>query len=69
MIVLASSRNELYAPAPRFTHGEYQVFVDDLEARAREFSVFDLTDFYASPAFRNDGFSLDAKRRTILRQW
>ena len=43
--------------------------MDDLEARAREFSVFDLTDFYASPAFRNDGFTLDTKRKMILRQW
>jgi|AntAceMinimDraft_5_1070358.scaffolds.fasta_scaffold102935_1 hypothetical protein len=46
-----------------------KVFVDDLEARAREFSVFDLTDFYASPAFRNDGFSLDARRKIIVREW
>jgi hypothetical protein len=49
--------------------GKIEVFMDDLETRAREYKVFDLTDFYSCPSFRADGFELDPDRRVIVRRF
>jgi hypothetical protein len=46
-----------------------EVFMDELEAKAREYKVFDLTDFYASPSFRANGFEVDATRKVIIRRF
>jgi hypothetical protein len=43
--------------------------MDELEAKAREYKVFDLTDFYASPSFRANGFEVDATRKVIIRRF
>ena len=43
--------------------------MDDLETRAKEFKVFDLSDFYASAAFKADGFEVQAERRMVVRRF
>jgi len=43
--------------------------MDDLEAKAREFKVFDLTEFYGCAAFNAAGFVVDTAKRTIKKTW
>jgi len=44
-----------------------QVQLDELESKARERRIYDLTDFVRSEAFREAGYVLDQNRRCILR--
>lgn len=48
---------------------QIEVFMDDLEAKAREFKVFDLTEFYGCAAFNAAGFVVDTAKRTIKKTW
>jgi hypothetical protein len=43
-----------------------EVRVDDLQAKAHEFNVYDLTPFYASKIFAGGKFTLDRERGVIL---
>ncbi len=43
--------------------------MDDMEARAREYKVYDLSEFYACAAFRADGFEAIFDERVIRRRF
>ena len=49
---------------PKVTHVE--ILEKDLSDRAKQINVFDLSKFYDSEIFKNNGFSYDLKRKTIL---
>lgn len=49
---------------PTATHVE--VLEKDLVERAKQINVHGLSKFYESEIFKNNGFSYDAKRKTIL---
>lgn len=44
-----------------------EVFVDDLEKRARELNIFDLRPFYQSALFRHHGLRLDTDANLIVK--
>ena len=46
-----------------------EVFMHDLENKARELNVYDLQPFYRSALFRNHGLRLDDKRQLIVKQY
>mmetsp|Transcript_84923 Transcript_84923/g.169961 ORF Transcript_84923/g.169961 Transcript_84923/m.169961 type:complete len:126 (+) Transcript_84923:1-378(+) len=48
---------------------EVEVYMDDLEQKARDYKVYDLTDFYTSASFKSDGFQADHERRVIVRKF
>lgn len=49
---------------PKATHVE--ILEKDLLERAKQINVHSLTKFYDSEIFKNNGFSFDGKRKTIL---
>ena len=42
-----------------------EVRLDDLEAKAREYEIHDLSQFYKSNAFRGHNFTIDGRRRVV----
>ena len=42
-----------------------EIRLDDLEAKAREYEIHDLSQFYKSSAFKGHNFTIDAKRKII----
>ena len=42
-----------------------EIRLDDLEAKAREYEIHDLSQFYKSNAFESHNFTIDAKRKII----
>lgn len=54
----------------RFKNGPKATLVEilekDLQERAKQINVFSLTKFYETEIFKNNGFSYDPKRKTIL---
>lgn len=53
-----------YKKGPKATHVE--ILEKDLSERAKQINVHDLSKFYQSEIFKNNGFSYDGKRKTIL---
>lgn len=49
---------------PKATHVE--ILEKDLQERAKQINVFSLSKFYETEIFKNNGFSYDPKRKTIL---
>ena len=46
-----------------------EVFINELEHRARELNIFDLKPFYKSALFRNHGLRVDERRQLIVKQY
>ena len=42
-----------------------EIRLDDLEAKAREYEIHDLSQFYKSSASKGHNFTIDAKRKII----
>lgn len=53
-----------YKKGGKATHVE--VLEKDLSERAKQINVYDISKFFDSEIFKNNGFSYDAKRKTIL---
>lgn len=46
-----------------------EVSVSDMSERAREFEIYNLEEFFKSPQFTQSGFSHDAQRQVIIRNF
>jgi DNA replication licensing factor MCM2 len=46
-----------------------EVFINELENRAKEMHIFDLKPFYRSALFRNHGLRLDERRQLIVKHY
>ena len=66
---LAADEQEYQKMRLRRLPDSISVVMDDLEARAREYRVYDLTQFYESEAFKHDGFQIRPHNRTIFRSF
>ena len=48
---------------------QIEVQIEDLEAQAREYNVYDLEDFFASSTFAAHNFVRDEARRLIIKRF
>jgi hypothetical protein len=46
-----------------------EVFVNDLENRAKDLNIYDLRPFYQSALFRSHGLRVDERRQVIIKQY
>jgi hypothetical protein len=47
--------------------GQTEVFINELENRAKDLNIFDLRPFYRSTIFRNHGLRVDERRQVIVK--
>ncbi len=45
------------------------MYINDLENRAKELTIFDLRPFYNSMVFRNHGMEVDERRGLIIKTY
>lgn len=48
---------------------ETEVYINDLENRAKELNIFDLRPFYNSLIFKNHGMSVDERSGLIVKRY
>ena len=53
----------------RNTSKDTEVFITDLENRARELNIFDLTPFFNSVLFKNFGMKVDRAKGIIVKTY
>lgn len=53
----------------RNTSKDTEVFITDLENRARELNIFDLTPFFSSVLFKNFRMRVDRTRGVIVKTY
>ncbi len=51
------------------TRGSTEVYINDLENRAKELSIFDLRPFYQSQVFKSHGMVVDLAHGVIVKQY
>jgi DNA replication licensing factor MCM2 len=60
---------ERYKKLKNVSTDSTEVFINELEHRAKELNIFDLKPFYKSALFRNHGLRIDERRQVIVKQY
>jgi len=69
LVLEAEKYTKIKADNPNSLADFTEVFMNDLENKAKDLNIYDLRNFYKSAAFRNHNFSVDEKRGLIIKSY